>query len=104
MILILCLLSFLPTDNNKKQGTKRSIESVKRLEWIDPYGRNPKNFNNWRKSTRELNKFRIGRVAKITTEFRANVIDIIVDSRIYDSLSQEISQYSNDLTNEGYSV
>ena len=104
MILILCLLSFLPTDNNKKQGAKRSIESVKRLEWIDPYGRNPKNFSNWRKSTRKLNKFRIGRVVKITTEGRANLIDIIVDSRIYDSLSQEISQYSNDLANEGYSV
>ncbi len=84
------------------------IRSIKQLEWIDPYGREPGSFKEWCKGKNNLQFLRIGKVSHfIATEGgrkSTNLVDLIVDSRVYSDLISELNQFSDDLVSEGYSV
>ncbi len=80
-------------------------KNVKQLEWIDPHGRQPLTYSMWYSACREQPKpTRISAVTSKTSGFRQNVVNIIVNARIYPELVSELTVFMQDLINAGYSV
>ncbi|UCG92118.1 MAG: hypothetical protein JSV97_13880 [candidate division WOR-3 bacterium] len=82
-----------------------SITGIKRLEWIDPLGRQSTSYRAW--SAKHLDRTHpthIGRVYERLRADRQNVVNIIVNARIYSDIAPEIDTLTNDLVAAGYSV
>jgi hypothetical protein len=80
-------------------------KNVKQLEWIDPHGRQPLTYSMWYSTCREQPKpTRISAVTSKTSGHRQNVVNIIVNARIYPELVSELTVFMQDLINAGYSV
>ena len=81
------------------------IQDIKKLEWIDPYGRVPKSFQKWHREQRLLQKGTgIGLVYKKNVHKNLGLVDVIVNARLITELEAEIERYMNDLVDAGYSV
>lgn len=82
-----------------------NIKGIKRLEWIDPYGRKPIGYRTWCK-LHKINKAKtkIAAVYEIVNGKTQNLVDIVVNSGIYSYISSEIEIFLQDLINAGYSV
>ncbi|MGB9721892.1 MAG: T9SS type A sorting domain-containing protein [bacterium] len=84
--------------------TSAKVYGVKKLQWIDPYGRQPEQYHTW------VMKHYYGReqtiIASVYKEItnRQNVVDILVNSGIYSEITTEINRFAQDLINNGYSV
>jgi len=82
-----------------------SIKGVKKLEWVDPYGRNPTRYKRWCKLHYvEKKETRITTVYELIKQNKQNLVDIVINSGIYPYISSEIETFSQDLINDGYSV
>ncbi len=77
------------------------LNGVKELKWLDPLGRRPKSYEDWRREVGEIKETRIGQVVQSGKE---NLVALIVNAEIYPDLIPEINQFTEDLQNEGYSV
>ncbi|OYD13827.1 hypothetical protein CH333_09830 [candidate division WOR-3 bacterium JGI_Cruoil_03_44_89] len=105
MVLLLCML--LVGSSNEKEIRESKFSNFgefKRLEWLDPYGRKPKRYKKWVKDKQDLRWLKIGTASLSPKVADTNLVDIIVECRIYHKISSEIEQFSTDLTNEGYAV
>ncbi len=78
---------------------------VKKLEWIDPYGRRATEYSSWSRERRAgEERTEIGRVYRDMTGKRQNVVDIVVNAGTYSQIIPELTVFSQDLSNEGYLV
>ncbi|MGB3480513.1 MAG: hypothetical protein WBB67_15325 [bacterium] len=81
------------------------IKGVKQLEWIEPYGRQPLTYSKWCSICLHQSKpTRISGVMSKISGPKQNVVDIIVNARIYPELINELTVFTQDLVNAGYSV
>jgi hypothetical protein len=81
------------------------IKGVKQLEWIEPNGRQPLTYSKWCSVCLHQSKpTKISGVMSKTSGHRQNVVDIIVNARIYPELINELTVFTQDLVNAGYSV
>jgi len=80
------------------------IAGVKKLELLDPYGRELTTYQTWCKDhITEHQPTTISNVLKINKE-RQNVVDLVINSKIYPEITSEINTFVQDLTDAGYSV
>jgi len=81
------------------------ITDVKRLQWIDPYGRNPTRYINWKRGRIQSSLTTcVGTIYRKKVKGRQNVVDIIVNTSIYADIAEEIDIFTDDLVTAGYSV
>ena len=82
-----------------------NIAEVKRLQWIDPYGRNPTRYGEWKRGRIQSSiTTHIGTVYKKEVKSKQNVVNVIVNTSIYADIASEIDIFTNDLVTAGYSV
>ncbi len=81
------------------------VSGVKRLEWLDPYGRKPLLYKAWyQKNVAGKGMTIIKKIYELGRSSRQNVVDIVVNESIYPDISTEIATFSQDLVNAGYTV
>ncbi len=81
------------------------ITDVKKLHWIDPYGREPIKYSQWCAEHVDCSEAtQIGTVYKKMITGRQNVVAIIVNADIYLDIIPELTIFTQDLINAGYSV
>lgn len=82
-----------------------SINNIKRLEWIDPYGRKPMKHSKWHKEhVDQKEPTKIDKVYEKITKRRQNLVDIIVNAGVYTDIISELNVFTQDLINAGYSI
>jgi len=95
---VLILISLLFTLTSAK------VSGVKRLQWLDPYGRQPEMYQAWvMKYYSGKGQTKIASVYKKITS-RQNIVDLLVNAGIYPEITSEINRFAQDLINDGYSV
>ncbi|HEC77654.1 MAG TPA: T9SS type A sorting domain-containing protein [candidate division WOR-3 bacterium] len=78
--------------------------SVKKLEYIDAYGRDVTSYSAW-KSSIVPEAFRIGEVYHTAYDnYRDELIDIVVYAPLYDDILDSLNIYISDLEAEGYTI
>ncbi|MEO0252531.1 MAG: hypothetical protein ABIM13_00460 [candidate division WOR-3 bacterium] len=81
-----------------------NLSAIQIPKFYDPKGRKLTTFEEW-KATCKLEKgFSIKNVYKSKTEKRQNLINIVVNSRIYSGILDSLNVYVSDLESEGYEV
>ncbi len=81
------------------------VTGVKRLEWIDPYGRMPIPYHQWAVDHRIGEEpTLIGNVTVNGFGASRGTVDIIVNHSVYPLIISELNIYMQDLVNEGYAV
>jgi hypothetical protein len=81
------------------------VTGIKKLEWIDPYGRQPVLYTTWEsKNVPSGVETKIANIYSTNKIERQNVVDVVVNAEIYPSLQQEISIFTQDLETAGHSV
>ncbi|MCK4250755.1 hypothetical protein KAX97_04880, partial [candidate division WOR-3 bacterium] len=82
-----------------------SISNIKRLQWIDPYGREPMKHSKWhREHVDQKEPTKIDKVYEKITKRRQNLVDIIVNAGVYTDIISELNVFTQDLINAGYSI
>jgi len=77
---------------------------VKKLDWIDPRGRQPVDYVMWfHDHVMGKEATAIGKVYEEVTRDRQNHVDIIVNSGVYFEIENELNVFTQDLTSAGYS-
>ena len=80
------------------------LAHVKKLDWIDPHGRQPVDYVMWYDDHvvgKEATA--IGKAYEEILRDRQNHVDIIVNSGVYFEIENELNVFTQDLTNAGYS-
>jgi hypothetical protein len=80
------------------------IHGVKVLEWIDPHGRTPSEYDDWRAQRSIDCGTWIGMVSARGACGRQNIVDVVVNSSIYGDIAAQIDTFTNDLVAAGYGV
>ncbi len=78
-------------------------ENVKKLNYIDPFGRQAMSYTEWKSTTTEEFS-RLGNAYVSKTKHRAPLINILLYAPLYAETIDSINVYISDLENEGYSV
>jgi len=82
-----------------------AITNVKKLQWIDPYGRKPLAHSVWCKGLGiQEGETRIGKIYEKTIRQGRGVVDVVVNAQIYPDIISEINTFALDLMIAGYSV
>jgi hypothetical protein len=82
-----------------------SISNIKRLQWIDPYGREPMKHSKWHKQyVDQKEPTKIVKVYEKIIKRRQNLVDIIVNAGVYTDIISELNVFTQDLINAGYSI
>ena len=86
------------------------IQKVKKIEWIDPWGREPTGYSEFLKTQPPPQPLKIENLRRFEKE-RVNykrrlssLVLVIVNSHLYTHIQSSITQYQNDLIADGYSV
>jgi hypothetical protein len=89
-------------------GSASASQNLVRPRWIDPVGRKPTGFQEWRKRIDLAAPTYSGRVteARVSRASSAdlNVVEVVVNAEIYPRLTAELAQYTTDLQAAGYTV
>lgn len=81
------------------------VGGVKRLQWIDPYTREPITYSEWSKEHIDQSKpTKISKVYEKIIKERQNLVDIVVNASIYPDIVPELNVFTQDLINAGYSI
>jgi len=75
--------------------------------WVDPYGRSPINYEEWKSSQTATDPFQYRLVSSVDTKRQpvaGSRFAIIVNSDLYDTLSASINLYALDAAGEGFNV
>jgi hypothetical protein len=86
------------------------IEKVKRLQWIDPLGREPISFQKFQATRLPSAPLKVKTVRRISArpirmpKTTDSLVAVIVNSDLYYQIQTSLDQYVNDLTQDGYSV
>jgi len=83
------------------------LQKVKRLQWIDPLGREPMSYRTFKAQEPEPSPLKIELIqeAYVSGEPKADsLISIIVNSTLYPKISGSLLQYRNDIIADGYLV
>lgn len=84
---------------------RAQVSDVQVSEWIDPQGRQPSRYLDWKESrTGLLSPARIGAVYEKGDPERQNVVAVVVNTEIYDDIEAQIDTFTADLVAAGYSV
>jgi hypothetical protein len=79
--------------------------NVKKLEWTDPLCRTPITFSQWYAERIDITAHsHISTVIQADRSRQQGVVDIIVNSSLYDDLISELAIFVQDLTYAGYAV
>ncbi|MBN2620093.1 hypothetical protein JXB22_03300, partial [candidate division WOR-3 bacterium] len=81
-----------------------SIAGVKQLQWIDPYGREPMRYAPWAEKNTDGSLTRLTTISVTGTFDQPDVVDIIVNAKLYGSITVEIDTFIEDLVAAGYTV
>lgn len=100
------MCSLLGSTNASDGNLPVDLTSTKRSEWIDPYGRQPKPYHQWLTEIDQqlLNYFHAGAVTAETKTGSQNMVDVVVNCKIYPDLVAELNQFRSDLIAAGYEV
>lgn len=80
------------------------LANVKKLDWIDPRGRQPVDYVMWyHDHAMGKEATVIGRAYEDIIRDRQNHVDIIVNSGVYFEIENELNVFTQDLTSAGYS-
>ncbi len=90
---------------NWQRGNSVQRTYIKKLDWVDPYGRQPTDYSKWSEEhVDHIEPTKIGNALSRSTEGRQNVVDLVVNSGIYPEIVAELDTFTQDLVNAGYSV
>jgi hypothetical protein len=81
------------------------MAGVEKLQWIDPYGRQPITYTEW--STKHIDRTtpsHIALVYKKSTQRQQSVVNVVVNTALYYEIATEIDTFIHDLLNAGYAV
>jgi hypothetical protein len=79
-----------------------AISQPKRLQWIDPLGREPTSYKVWARTHMAQDEVTSSGMV-LQTGF-SNVVEVVVNAAIYPDLTSELTQYTSDLVAAGWSV
>jgi len=74
----------------------------KRLQWIDPLGRQPTSYKVWAQT--HVVQDEVTHSGMILQTGFSNVVEVVVNAAIYLDLTSELTQYTSDLVAAGWSV
>lgn len=84
--------------------TYARVVGIKKLQWLDPYGREPTGYKQWHNLYVDKSEItKIGNVY-LKTSGRQNVVNVIVNASIYSDIINELNIFTQDLINAGYSI
>jgi hypothetical protein len=81
-----------------------SITGVKQLQWIDPYGREPMGYAQWVEKNIDGSMTRITTLSVSGASDQQDVVDIVVNAKLYTFITAELDTFVQDLVAAGYTV
>jgi len=114
-IITLCLLCIFLLGSGIAAAKKISdpvldIQKVKKLEWIDPWGRKPTTYAEFTKNQIPPQPLKIGRRERVGEErlsykrAPSPLVLVIVNSNLQVHIQSSVTQYEQDLLTDGYEV
>ncbi|MGB2697463.1 MAG: hypothetical protein WBD28_06335 [Candidatus Zixiibacteriota bacterium] len=114
IILFFLLFVFICSSNSvlaKKPGAHAlDAHKVKKIEWIDPWGRKPTGYSEFLKNQPPPQSLKIQSLKRFEKE-RLNykgalsfLVLVIVNSNLYSQVQSSITQYEDDLIDQGYAA
>lgn len=89
---------------------KIDLKKVKRLEWIDPLGREPISFKQFQSTRLPSPPLRVKTIRRVSAKpiripkTTDSLVAVIVNSDLYTRIQTSLDQYVDDLVQDGYSV
>lgn len=114
-IILFCFLLVFVYNSNSALAKKPApysldAQKVKKIEWIDPWGRKPTNYSEFMKTKLPQEPLKIESLKRFEKE-RLNykrglssLVLVIVNSNLYSLIQSSIGQYEDDLIDEGFST
>jgi hypothetical protein len=110
-VVFIFLVSFLNyISPNQGECQKLDLKKVKRLEWIDPLGREPTSFKQFQAIRLPPAPLKVKTIQKLSAKpipkpkTTDSLVAVIVNSDLYPRIQSSLDQYVNDLVQEGYTV
>ena len=86
------------------------LKKVKRLEWIDPLGREPISFKQFQATRLPLAPLKVKTIRRVSAKpiripkTNDSLVAVIVNSDLYSRIQTSLDQYVDDLVQDGYTV
>ncbi len=108
LVLILTLVSYICSTSGVCQNI--DLKKVKRLQWIDPLGREPIGFQQFQAMRLPSAPLKVKTIRRVSAKpspvpkMTDSLVAVMVNSDLYSRIQTSLDQYVDDLTQEGYSV
>jgi hypothetical protein len=110
MFLLLLLAHFNCICPSSGECQKIDLKKVKRLQWVDPLGREPIGFQQFRAMRLPSAPLKTSTVRSVSAKptpipkTTDSLVAVIVNSDLYARIQSSLDQYADDLAQDGYSV